>query len=135
MIDFNQNTFFKLRAADAEKGKKLTEELLIPGEQVLAAYRDVRDWVVFTDRRIISVNVESVTGKKKNFTSLPYATVSAFSVETAGVLDIDSRMELWFSGLGRVRFEFTGGSDTVAISRMIANYSLRCHGGQRGFGR
>ena len=120
MIDFNQNTFFKLRAADAEKGKKLTEELLIPGEQVLAAYRDVRDWVVFTDRRIISVNVESVTGKKKNFTSLPYATVSAFSVETAGVLDIDSRMELWFSGLGRVRFEFTGGSDTVAISRMIA---------------
>ena len=120
MIDFNQNTFFKLKAADAEKGKKLTEELLIPGEQVLAAYRDVRDWVVFTDRRIISVNVESVTGKKKNFTSLPYATVSAFSVETAGVLDIDSRMELWFSGLGRVRFEFTGGSDTVAISRMIA---------------
>ena len=124
MIDFNQNTFFKLRAADAEKGKKLTEELLVPDEQVLSAYRDVRDWVIFTDRRIISVNVESVTGKKKNFTSLPYAKVSAFSVETAGVLDIDSRMELWFSGLGRVRFEFTGGSDTVAISRMIARYAL-----------
>lgn len=124
MIDFNQNTFFKLKAADAEKGKKLTEELLVPDEQVLSAYRDVRDWVIFTDRRIISVNVESVTGKKKNFTSLPYAKVSAFSVETAGVLDIDSRMELWFSGLGRVRFEFTGGSDTVAISRMIARYAL-----------
>ena len=42
----------------------------------------------------------------------------------AGVLDVDSRMELWFSGLGRVRFEFTGGSDTVAISRMIARYAL-----------
>jgi len=124
MIDFNQNTFFKLKAADAEKGKNLTEELLVPDEQVLSAYRDVRDWVIFTDRRIISVNVESVTGKKKNFTSLPYAKVSAFSVETAGVLDIDSRMELWFSGLGRVRFEFTGGSDTVAISRMIAHYAL-----------
>ena len=66
----------------------------------------------------------SMTGKKKNFTSLPYSTVSAFSVETAGVLDVDSRMELWFSGLGRVRFEFTGGSDTVAISRMIARYAL-----------
>ena len=92
MIDFNQNTFFKLKTADAEKGKKVVEELLIPEEQVLSAYRDVRDWVVFTDRRIISVNVESVTGKKKNFTSLPYAKVSAFSVETAGVLDMDSRM-------------------------------------------
>ena len=124
MIDFNQNTFFKLKATDAEKGKKLTEELRIPDEQVLSAFRDVRDWVVFTDRRIISVNVESVTGKKKNFTSLPYAKVSAFSVETAGVLDIDSRMELWFSGLGRVRFEFTGGSDVVAISRTIARYAL-----------
>ena len=102
----------------------MVEELLIPEEQVLSAYRDVRDWVIFTDRRIVSVNVESMTGKKKNFTSLPYSTVSAFSVETAGVLDVDSRMELWFSGLGRVRFEFTGGSDTVAISRMIARYAL-----------
>lgn len=124
MINFNQNTFFKLKTADAEKGKKVVEELLIPEEQVLSAYRDVRDWVIFTDRRIVSVNVESLTGKKKNFTSLPYSTVSAFSVETAGVLDVDSRMELWFSGLGRVRFEFTGGSDTVAISRMIARYAL-----------
>lgn len=124
MIDFNQNTFFKFKTADAEKGKKVVEELLIPEEQVLSAYRDVRDWVIFTDRRIVSVNVESMTGKKKNFTSLPYSTVSAFSVETAGVLDVDSRMELWFSGLGRVRFEFTGGSDTVAISRMIARYAL-----------
>ena len=115
MIDFNQNTFFKLKTADAEKGKKVVEELLIPEEQVLSAYRDVRDWVIFTDRRIVSVNVESMTGKKKNFTSLPYSTVSAF---------LDSRMELWFSGLGRVRFEFTGGSDTVAISRMIARYAL-----------
>ena len=124
MIDFNQNTFFKLKTADAKKGKKVVEELLIPEEQVLSAYRDVRDWVIFTDRRIVSVNVESMTGKKKNFTSLPYSTVSAFSVEPAGVLDVDSRMELWFSGLGRVRFEFTGGSDTVAISRMIARYAL-----------
>ncbi len=74
MIDFNQNTFFKLKTADAEKGKKVVEELLIPEEQVLSAYRDVRDWVIFTDRRIVSVNVESMTGKKKNFTSLPYSS-------------------------------------------------------------
>ncbi len=60
MIDFNQNTFFKLKTADAEKGKKVVEELLIPEEQVLSAYRDVRDWVIFTDRRIVSVNVESM---------------------------------------------------------------------------
>ena len=72
MIDFNQNTFFKLKTADAEKGKKVVEELLIPEEQVLSAYRDVRDWVIFTDRRIVSVNVESMTGKKKNFRSPPF---------------------------------------------------------------
>lgn len=49
-----------------------------------------------------------MAGKKKDFTSLPYAKVQAFSVETAGGVDRDSEMELWFSGIGRVRFEFKG---------------------------
>ncbi len=125
MIDFNQNTLFKLKQVETAKGEKMVGELLTDGERVLSAYRDVRDYVVFTDRRVISVNVENLTGKKRNYTVLPYAKISAFSVETAGVLDVDSRMDLWFSGLGQVRFEFTGRCDTVQISRMVAGYALQ----------
>ena len=124
MIDFNQNTLFKLKQVETAKGEKMVEELLTDGERVLSAYRDVRDYVVFTDRRVISVNVENLTGKKRNYTVLPYAKISAYSVETSGVGDIDSELELWYSGLGRVRFEFSGSSDIRQIGRLIATYTL-----------
>ena len=124
MIDFNQNTFFKLKEVKITDGEKMVQGLLIDGEQVLSAYRDIRDYVIFTDKRVISVNVEKATGKKKNYTVLPYAKISVFAVETAGVMDVDSRMDMWFSGLGHVRFEFTGRCDTVKISKTVARYAL-----------
>ena len=124
MIDFSQNTFFKLKQTDREKGEKLTGGMLLDGETVLSVYQQLRDYVIFTDRRVVAVNVQNVTGKKKNFSVLPYAKITAFAVETAGVLDVDSRLDMWFSGLGHVRFEFTGRSDVAVISRTIAEYAL-----------
>lgn len=85
----------------------------------------MRDYVVFTDKRVISVNVQGVTGKKKDYTSLPYGKISAFSVETSGVFDLDSELEIYISGLGRVKFEFSGDSDIVAIGQAISTYALK----------
>lgn len=76
------------------------------------------------NKRIISVNVQGMTGKKKDFTSLPYSKVQVFSIETAGVLDMDSELELWFSGLGLVKFDFSGASDIVKIGQLISNAIL-----------
>ena len=90
----------------------------------LGAYKNIRDYVVFTNKRAIAVNVQGMTGKKRDYTSLPYAKISAYSVETSGVGDIDSELELWYSGLGRVRFEFSGSSDIRQIGRLIATYTL-----------
>lgn len=59
-----------------------------------------------------------------DFTSLPYSKVQVFSIETAGVLDMDSELELWFSGLGMVKFDFTGASDIIKIGQMISNAIL-----------
>ena len=66
-----------------------------------------------------------MTGKKKDFTSLPYSKVSAYSIETAGVFDLDSELEMYFSGLGKVKFEFSGASDIVAIGKSISEYILK----------
>ena len=75
--------------------------------------------------RVISINVQGVTGKKKDFTSMPYSKISVFSIETSGVADIDSELEMWFSGLGKVHFDFTGRSDIIRIGQIIASYTLR----------
>lgn len=125
MIDFTNGSFVKLKQIKTEDGLKTVLPLLIGGEQVLSAYRGIRDLVVFTNKRVIAVNIQGVTGKKKDFTSLPYAKISAFSVETSGVLDIDSELQLWYSGIGKVFFEFSGSSNIVQIGQIIATYTLR----------
>lgn len=125
MIDFANGAFVKLKQTIPQDGMNMVQGLLIQGESVVSAYKGIRDYVVFTNKRVISVNVQGMTGKKKDYTSLPYAKITAFSVETAGVLDLDGELDLWFSGLGHVRFEFAGRCDIVQIGQLIASYALR----------
>jgi hypothetical protein len=65
-----------------------------------------------------------MTGKKKDYTSLPYSKVQAFSVETAGRFDLDAELELWLSSLGRVKFEFKGNTDVAYLNKLVAHYVL-----------
>lgn len=122
MIDFKDGTFVKLKKSDA--AAEAVNDLLIPGETIIGSYKGIRDSVTFTNKRVISVNVQGMTGKKKDYTSLPYSKIQAFSVETAGVLDLDSELELYFSGLGLVKFEFSGNSDIVKIGQAIGSFVL-----------
>lgn len=125
MIDFQNGTFLKLKQTNPEPLLKQVGALLVNGEEVLSAYQTIRDFVMFTNKRVIAVNVQGLTGKKKDFTSLPYSKVSAFSVETAGTLDMDSELELYLSGLGKVKFEFTGASNIVEIGKLIGEFALK----------
>lgn len=118
MIDFNNKAFFKMKQ-DAEYASRVSE-LLIDGEEVVASFKSMRDGVVFTNKRIIAVNVQGLTGSKKDFTSLPYKNIVAYSVETSGTLDLDSELEIYFSALGKVKFEFTGRTNIVEISKLIS---------------
>ena len=100
MIDFNNASFVKLRPVNDNAFEKMVAPILVEGETHIGSYQSIRDGVVFTNKRIIAINVQGITGKKKDFTSLPYSKIQAFSVETSGVFDLDSELELWFSGVG-----------------------------------
>ena len=123
MIDFTNKSVIKL-SLDKNPKEKDVLELLAPGEQVVSSYSSMRDYVVFTNKRVISVNVQGLTGKKKDFTSLPYSKVQAFSIETAGHFDLDSELQLVFSSLGTVIFEFTGASNVKEIAQLIARFHI-----------
>jgi Bacterial PH domain len=124
VIDFANGSVFKLNSADPRELGPEVGPLLIPGEQIVASFKAVRDFVVFTDKRLIAVNVQGMTGKKRDFTSLPYSKIQAFSIETAGTFDLDAELDLWFSGLGKVRLEFKGSADIRHLGQMIAHYVL-----------
>ena len=123
MIDFRNNSIIKLSKTSPDAAQAVLP-LFVAGEEIIGVYKAIRDYVVFTNKRIISVNAQGVTGKKKDFTSLPYSKIQVFSVETAGTLDLDSELELYFSGLGLVKFEFSGASDIVKIGQLISNAIL-----------
>ena len=125
MIDFENADFLKLRAVDYDRYARLVDELLCQDEDPVAAFQTVRDGVIFTTKRIIAINIQGVTGMRRDFTSLPYNRIQAFSIETSGLFDLDCELELWFSGLGKVRFEFSGNADAAGLSRLIANYALK----------
>ncbi|HEY7008511.1 MAG TPA: PH domain-containing protein [Jatrophihabitantaceae bacterium] len=124
MIDFDKQSVFKLSACGPDEVRRDLAPLLVDGEDVVSAFKGARDFVAFTNRRVVAVNVQGMTGKKRDFSSLPYAKIQAFSVETSGTFDRDAELDLWFSGLGKVRFEFKGSSDIRQIGQMIAQFVL-----------
>lgn len=124
MIDFKNAVFAKLRPVDDSAFRSTIAPMFADGEFIIGTYQGIRDGVVFTNKRIIAINVQGISGKKKDFTSLPYSKIQAYSVETAGMLDNDSELDLWFSGLGHVRFEFVRAMNVVDICRLISERVL-----------
>lgn len=125
MIDFQNAKYLKLRAVPADNFTAMVSPMFVQDETIIQAFQSVRDGIVFTNKRIIAINVQGLTGKKKDFTSLPYSKIQAYSVETAGVFDLDSELELWFSGMGKARFEFTAQANVALICQMISNFVLK----------
>lgn len=124
MIDFQKASFLKLKPVPNTNFEAMIAPMFIDGENILETFQSVRDGIVFTNKRIIAINVQGITGKKKDFTSLPYSKIQAFSVETAGMIDLDSELELWFSGMGKVKFEFVSKANVSALCRTISNSVL-----------
>jgi hypothetical protein len=122
MIDFNNKGFFKLKKNN-EYAEKVTA-LLLDGELIIDAYKSMRDGVVFTSKRIIAVNVQGITGSKKDYTSIPYKNIVAYSIETSGTFDLDSELEIYLSSVGKIKFEFTGQTAIVEISKHISKHLL-----------
>ena len=122
MIDFNNKGFIKLKQ-NSEYAEKVTA-LLLENETIIDSYKSMRDGVVFTSKRIISINVQGLTGSKKDYTSIPYKNIVAYSVETSGTFDLDSELEIYLSSVGKVKFEFTGRAAIVEISRYISQHLL-----------
>lgn len=124
MIDFKNASFMKLKPVPDSDFAGMLQPMFLEDEQIIQTFRGIRDGVVFTNKRIFAINVQGITGKKKDFTSLPYSKIQAFSVETAGTFDLDSELELWFSGLGLAKFEFVSNADVSRICRMISEKVL-----------
>ena len=125
-ISFNKESVFNLRPIDVSGVREDVKALFVNGESAVAAFQTVRDQLVFTNKRIISIDVQGITGKRKSFTTMPYSKIQFFTIQTPGFLEIfpDSELYLCFSDGTRVKFEIKGNFDIGKIGRLISEYVL-----------
>lgn len=81
-----------------KEAKKELERVLLPVESIEASFKLIRDLIVFTDKRLILVDKQGITGKKVKFHSIFYKSITHFSVESAGKFDLDSELKVWVGG-------------------------------------
>ncbi len=124
MIDFKNGALLKLKPVGIGSMIKDINKFLIEGEEVLEVFKTVRDQVVFTNKRVIAANVQGITGKKTDYTSIPYSKIQTFSVETSGLLDLDCEIEFYISPRGKIRFEIKGNFDIVKFNQIISGFVL-----------
>ncbi len=98
-------------------------KLLGPTERVAAGYRLIRDMLIFTNQRLLLVDKQGMTGKKVEYHSLPYRTISHFSVETAGRMDLDAELKIYLSGMpAPIEKRFGKGVDIYEVQALLAQF-------------
>lgn len=108
---------------DPAKAAAEYARLLGHQEQVHAAYQLVRDAILFTNRRLIFVDKQGITGKKVEYHSILYKSVSHFSVETAGSFDLDAELKVWISGnMTPIQKQFGKGVDIYEVQALLTHY-------------
>ncbi|PJJ99574.1 cytoplasmic protein [Lysobacteraceae bacterium NML91-0213] len=101
-------------------------KVLAPGEKVEHAYKLIRDYFVFTDKRFVIVNKQGLTGSKVEYHSIPYRSITHFSVETAGSFDLDAELKIWISGTPTpIQTQFIKQLSIYEVQAVLASYVLR----------
>ncbi len=126
MIDFSKGGAFDLRKVPNSQILGDVTGLFINGEQLIGVYQSVRDQVVFTNKRIITIDVKGLTGKRKEFFTLPYSKIQYFGIQTPGLVELipDTELTMVFANGMKADFEFKGSSDIMEIGRAISYFAL-----------
>ena len=108
---------------NVDKVERDLEDILVPGEQVTLAFSLIRDLIVFTEFRLILVDNQGVTGKKTSYKSLPYRSISRFSVETSGHFDLDAELKIWVSSAVEPSevLQFKSDNSVIEIQQALAS--------------
>lgn len=114
-------------AVDREKLRKEYEQLLIPQEEVELGFRLFRDTFIFTNKRLILINRQGLTGSKTEYLSINYKSISRFSIENAGTFDLDAELKIWISGEQQpsITRKFNKSVNVYEVQQLLAMHVLK----------
>lgn len=125
-VNFNQNSVWNLKPINIDDVRNEVTGLLVNGEEIVMAFQTIRDQLIFTNKRIIAIDVQGITGKRKSFSTMPYSKIQYVAIQTPGFAELfpDSELFIMFSNTFTAKFEFKGNVDIGRIGRIISEYVL-----------
>lgn len=109
-----------------EEVRKDFAGILAPEETIERAYRVIRDMLIFTNKRLVLVDKQGLTGKKVEYHSIPYRSITHFSIETAGHFDLDAELKIWVgSDPTPIEKQFNKSLNIYALQAILAAYVMK----------
>ena len=116
---------FRSHYVDVDEASAQFESFLLEGETILSAFRRIRDTILLTNLRIVHVNIQGLIGTKQEYFSIPWRSVTRFSIETAGTFDLDADLKIWFTGATKpIEAKISRKNDPRAVQRIMSEHVL-----------
>ena len=114
-------------AVSQEELKKEFGKLLIDGEEIELGFKLIRDTFIFTNKRLILVDKQGLTGSKIEYKSVSYKSITRFSIETAGTFDLDAELKIWVSSeqLPSIKKQFNKSVNVYDVHNVLATHVLK----------
>ena len=112
--------------ASSEDLLKQYGQLLLDDEKIEMGFKLIRDVFIFTNKRLILVEKQGLTGSKIEYKSITYKAISRFSVETAGTFDLEAELKIWVSSEQNpsITKQFTKSVNVYEVQKVLAYYVL-----------
>jgi hypothetical protein len=106
---------------------KKYSQLFIEGETIELGFKLIRDTFIFTNKRLILIDVHGITGSKTEYKSISYKSISRFSVETAGTFELDAELKIWVSSETQPSIvkQFNKSVNVYEVQKVLAFYVLK----------
>ncbi|MBQ6819957.1 MAG: PH domain-containing protein [Clostridium sp.] len=109
-----------------EKIREDYGNVITENETIEKAYKLIRDLFIFTNKRLILVDKQGMTGKKTEYHSIPYRSITHFSIETAGHFDLEAELKIWISGTALpIQKQFNSSLNVYELQKVLAEYCMR----------
>jgi len=101
-------------------------KLLADGEVIEIGFKLIRDTFIFTNKRLIIIDVQGLTRKKTEYMSISYKSISRFSIETAGTFDLDAELKIWVSSetMPSITKKFNKSVNIYDVQKVLAQHVL-----------
>ncbi|MEC6882229.1 helicase [Photobacterium sp. NCIMB 13483] len=106
---------------DLEEATEELSTILGQDEHIELAYKLIRDMIILTDRRLILIDKQGMTGRKVEYRSVPYKSITMYTIESTGHFDLDAELKLWISGQhDPISLEFNGKTNIYTMQGQLA---------------